>query len=552
MGVVQILPRNAIQSMSGSGPAFYPAPALTEAARTAVTGTESDDKFTQQIIGKDIPIFVGGQALMGCRIYEGPFYYTEDDVNLVDMIVGCAVAATPSAVRTISSLNLNGTRSALSGDGGATWSGIGDSFADLEISIRTGTESQLPFASSISRYGSRAVPYRSHICAEIKKIPISVFNNQYPFVSLSVFESEYITRNNALAALARYARYDDSEFEFAVRGADQFWIVAQQSDFIGYMQQLRRIFRNWNITTADKLRVFENDSSAGVDAVITRSNASNIKFTRADPLAIPRVRDFSFIDIERDNDFNTVTARRERFPVPLTASQESEAVELPIGTTSAQAVAAVNKSLLIDDIARSGMSCTVDSSLYGIQPGDIGSFDDDPNISFLGRVKTTARNTADFTVDVTLEKIDYFTFNIRPVITSNGGGASASFSVSENASTVTTVTATDSDGDVITYSISGGADADLFTINETSGVLTFTSPPDYEFPIDADLDNSYEVIVQASDGVLVDTQELTVTVSNVPDGGGTGSPIGMLLSLTYTYPVVPGSPMGLLLPLTHA
>lgn len=498
----------------GVGSAFYPAPALTESAKTAVTGTESDDKFTQQIIGKDIPIFVGGQALMGCRIYEGPFYYTEGGVNLVDMIVGCAVTATPSATRTISSLNLNGTESATSPDGGTTWTGIGTSFADLEISIRTGTEDQLPFASSITRYGSKAVPYRSHICAEIKKIPISVFNNQYPFVSLPVYEADYITRNDALAALARYARYDDDEFEFEVSGKDQFWIVAQQSDFIGYMQQLRRIFRNWNITTTDKLRVFENDSAAGVDAVITRSNASNFKFSRADPQTIPRQRDLTFIDVDRDNDMNTVTAKRERFPVPITASQNSEAIELPIGTTAALAISDVGRSLLIDDIARSRMSCKVNSSLYGIQPGDICSFDDDPNISFLGRVVSTARNTADFTVDVECEKIDYFTFNTRPVITS-GSGATASYTIDENTTDVATLTATDANNDTIIWSITGGADAALFTINAATGDLSFIDGPDYETPTDANTDNDYVVVVQASDGALVDTQTITVTVANV-------------------------------------
>ncbi len=508
----------------------YVAPTLSETVKTVITGTETDDKFTQQIIGKDIPVFVGGQALMGCRIYEGPFYYTTDDVNLVDMIVGCAVTATPSAVRTIDYLSLNGTKSATSSDGGTTWAGIGTSFAGLEITIRTGTEDQLPFASSISRYGDKAVAYRSHICAEIKNIPISVFNNMYPFVSLPVFETSSITRNNALAALARYARYDDSEFEFEVSGTDKFWIVAQQSDFIGYMQQLRKIFRNWNITTTDKLRVFENDSDAGVDAVLTRSNASNIRFTRADPLANPRQRWYGFIDTDRDNDFNSVPATRERFPVPLTASQNTETIELPIGTTAARAIADVSKSLLIDDIARSKMTANVNSSLYGIQPGDIVTFEDDQNISFLGRVISAARKTADFTVDIACEKIDYFTFNIRPVITSNGAGATASISVVENNTTVTTVTA-DADDDV-TFSIIGGADASFFTIDSISGLLEFASPPDFESPLDSGADNVYEVTVQALVNGLADSQAISVTVTDEPAGDEPGSPIGLLLSLT--------------------
>lgn len=519
-----------LQPLSGGGGVANPfiLPPLTDAAKTTLTGTQEDDKFAQQLIGKDIPIFVGGQALIGCRIIEGAFIYTVGVDNLVDMIVSPASVATPTATRTITSLNLNGTQSWTLAGGF-----IGTSFAGCEVNFLYGSEDQTPFASSIVRYASRAVPYRSHICIEIKNIPLSVFNNEIPFVSGFVHEADNISRNDALAALARYSRYDDSEFEFTVSGIDDFWIVAQQSTFIEYMQQLRKVFRNWNITLSDKLRVFENDSSSGVDAVLTRSNlvADSIKFTRIDPLAIPRQRSLSFIDTGRDNEINSVTARRERFPVPLTASQGTETIEVPIGMTSATAVALVNTSMLIDDIARTRMSCTVNNTLFGIEPGDIVSFDDDDSISFLGRVISAARKAADFTVDIVCEKIDYFTFNIRPVITSDGGAATASVSINENIAAVTTVTATDANDDVITYSISGGADAALFEIDAVTGELSFIAAPDFENPLDADTDNDYVVIVSASDGSLSDTQTITVTIVDVPLDGG-GEPIGLLLSLT--------------------
>ena len=110
-----------------------------------------------------------------------------------------------------------------------------------------------------------------------------------------------------------------------------------------------------------------------------------------------------------------------------------------------------------------------------------------------------------------------------PVITSNGGGASASISIAENTTAVTTVTATDADGTaVITYSISGGADAAKFQIGSSSGVLSFVTAPDFEIPTDANTDNAYVVIVQASDGTNTDTQTITVTVTDVADGGGGG------------------------------
>jgi VCBS repeat-containing protein len=106
--------------------------------------------------------------------------------------------------------------------------------------------------------------------------------------------------------------------------------------------------------------------------------------------------------------------------------------------------------------------------------------------------------------------------NEAPVITSNGSGATASISVAENQTTVTTVTSTDVDGGAPTYSIVGGADAALFTINATTGALTFVAAPDFENPADADGDNAYQLTVQASDGNGgTSSQNLTVTVTNV-------------------------------------
>ena len=107
--------------------------------------------------------------------------------------------------------------------------------------------------------------------------------------------------------------------------------------------------------------------------------------------------------------------------------------------------------------------------------------------------------------------------NTDPVITSNGGGASAAVNVQENTTTVTTVTATDSGAppQTLTYSISGGADQLLFSIDNVSGVLAFAAAPDFEAPTDAGTDNVYNVQVQVSDGVGgVDVQDLAVTVTD--------------------------------------
>jgi len=92
--------------------------------------------------------------------------------------------------------------------------------------------------------------------------------------------------------------------------------------------------------------------------------------------------------------------------------------------------------------------------------------------------------------------------NEAPIFTSN-----ANFSASENQTEIGTVTATDADGDGILYTISG---SDI-TINSSSGVIAFTSAPDYETK------TTYTATVTASDGLNSTTQDITVNVTNEND-----------------------------------
>jgi len=107
--------------------------------------------------------------------------------------------------------------------------------------------------------------------------------------------------------------------------------------------------------------------------------------------------------------------------------------------------------------------------------------------------------------------------NSAPTITSNSGGTTASINVAENTTTVTTVAATDADaGQTLTYSIAGGADAAKFTINSSTGQLSFASVPNYEAPTDSGGDNVYDVTIQVSDGAGgTDTQALSINLTNV-------------------------------------
>jgi hypothetical protein len=105
---------------------------------------------------------------------------------------------------------------------------------------------------------------------------------------------------------------------------------------------------------------------------------------------------------------------------------------------------------------------------------------------------------------------------------------------------VTTVSATDPDaGTALSYSVVGGADQARFQINATTGALAFITAPNFEAPTDANANNSYEVVVRASDGTLFDDQTLTVNVANANEipaitsnGGGTAANLSVVETTT--------------------
>ena len=102
-----------------------------------------------------------------------------------------------------------------------------------------------------------------------------------------------------------------------------------------------------------------------------------------------------------------------------------------------------------------------------------------------------------------------------PVITS-----AATASVSENQTTAYDANATDVDtvGGPIAYSIVGGADQSLFSINASTGVVTFIAAPNFELPGDSGGDNVYDIVVQAKDaGGNLDTQAVAITVTDLND-----------------------------------
>ena len=95
--------------------------------------------------------------------------------------------------------------------------------------------------------------------------------------------------------------------------------------------------------------------------------------------------------------------------------------------------------------------------------------------------------------------------------------ASSTFAIPENSTAITTITATDPDGDDLTFSLTTTTDSSYFTIDPTSGALSFNQAPDFETPQDSNADNTYELELSVADGANTTSQSITVTVTNVDE-----------------------------------
>jgi hypothetical protein len=201
------------------------------------------------------------------------------------------------------------------------------------------------------------------------------------------------------------------------------------------------------------------------------------------------------------------------FTSPNTASiPENNAAVMIVTATDADAPSQTVTFSIVGGVDQTRFSITAGGVLSFVAPPDFEMPTDD-NIDNVYEITVQADDgnggTAAQTIEVTVTPMN----DDAPEFTSPTG-----FVVPENTTAVTTVTATDSDlpPQTVTFSLAESGDFALFTITP-GGVLTFNSPPDFEAPADLDADNSYELMVLASDGEMSALQAIAIIVSNVND-----------------------------------
>ena len=146
--------------------------------------------------------------------------------------------------------------------------------------------------------------------------------------------------------------------------------------------------------------------------------------------------------------------------------------------------------------------------------------------------------TAPVTQSLTISVTD---LNDPPAFTSP-----ATISVPENQTLAIDVNASDPEGTALVYALAGGADQGRFSIDSSTGVLTFKTPPDYEANASVAGDNAYAVTVETTDGVSTVGQSLVVNIVNVNETPGvlSGAVAVMAENLTVALDVNGSDPDG--------
>ncbi|MEM6402876.1 MAG: cadherin domain-containing protein, partial [Cyanobacteria bacterium P01_D01_bin.116] len=177
-------------------------------------------------------------------------------------------------------------------------------------------------------------------------------------------------------------------------------------------------------------------------------------------------------------------------------------------------IAAIIGNVTVTDVDSSNFTYTVNDNRFEVvnsqlklKDGESLDFETESSINLSVTATDNGNPNQSFTKNFAIAVTNV---NEAPNITSNN-----SFSVAENTTKVGTITASDADDDNLSFSITGGTDQGLFTIDSDSGELSFNNAPDFETAADNDGDNNYQVQIGVADGSETVTQDLTVTVTNV-------------------------------------
>jgi hypothetical protein len=360
------------------------------------------------LFGKVRPKFLGGIALMGGRIVEGPFFGGSSTDPTMSAIYYLAEAADPDGTRTITELRIRGALAAFDGSGNLTDA----QFAGAVVEFKTGTATQTPCAQSTLRYGADAIAYRPGILISITDLPLKPLAGIVPLISGKIEDTTYgpaldgISYTNLIKTILRDGRFDDSDFDVDVQGDYLGGILAAEQSLLDYLQNERKLKVHLNIGYTDKIVIREpTDFSIAIEVTNANFVRGSMTFVKTDPMMEARELRSNYIDQDRDYEPMVVVAREDNFPLPSTSAVNSEEIERPVISTASQETADVHVALYERLAVRSQMQATLLTSLFGTEPGDGVRYADHAVINYAGRAFETQHDYEKWQVQITAGEV---------------------------------------------------------------------------------------------------------------------------------------------------
>ncbi|MEZ5453813.1 MAG: SdrD B-like domain-containing protein, partial [Thiothrix sp.] len=203
-------------------------------------------------------------------------------------------------------------------------------------------------------------------------------------------------------------------------------------------------------------------------------------------------------------------------------------------TTDCQTIQLVNPNIVITKSAPADAETrAIVPPGYLPAPGNYEvPMDSDKDNVYQFQITATYANGQQYTRDVGIQIMDV---NEAPIITS---AAAVSFNEDTSANVLDIISqdpdAGTAEGSGLTYSITGGTDANQFEVAPATGILRFRGIPDYDAPTDTNRDNLYEVEVTVTDdGGLSGKKTFTVAVVNNSADDGVVLNVRALLQGAY-------------------
>ena len=301
---------------------------------------------------------------------------------------------------------------------------------------------------------------------------------------------------------------------------------------------------NWSVETDDDGGRFEINQTTGEFTTLSFKNAPDFEEPRdvgETAMNNTYVVTMKVTDAGGLSDTHTVT-------VTVTDVNETPTISFPISSTITEDENTATTEIIATYVA-TDPDATTGTMSWDLQGNDAGDFTITSTVNgtvnlyfaappnFEGPADTGTNNVYDVTVrvrdngatrlqDTQGVAITVQDVNETPVISGDNSPDFAEIEYDETSAVLTigAYSATDDEGDSVTWAVSG-TDATHFSINSTTGELSFSIQPDFENPADTASNNMYEIVLEAEDdnaqggktGTKTGTYNVIVTVTNVDE-----------------------------------